>query len=404
MRCCLSQQSKTARRVRGEITALVFTLPRMRPRLLLCCSICLVAFFESVVYGFSFPYFSLRLEQQGLSVSLIGLHAAIGTLGVLLCGRLFPRVIGRCGYQRSTAVAFGSSVLVLLGLLANDSVALSFVLRLLLGMSFAGVWVCTEAWINDVVPDEHRGKVNAGFQALYSLGFFLGPAATYLTGFAGAAPVLFMLAMMGTGLLVLACMRDPVSAASAVHGGSSRALLARARGILFVSLLIGLCETAIFALLPVYGVRQGLTTDLAVSLLLAYSAGEILIALPIGWLADRLSRARLLIACALAAASAVFLLLTVTESRAYAWSVAALAGGLVVSLHNIALIMLGERFRGAELPIVSTAFSMTYALGSAGGAAVGGAAMALLGPAGLPLFVGSSLLLFGGWLAWARRA
>ncbi len=382
----------------------MFTPARLSPRLQLCAWIGLVAFCESVVYGFSFPYFSLRLEQQGLSVSLIGLHAAVGTLGVLLCGRLFPHVIGRCGYQRSTAIAFASALLVLLALLANDDVALSFVLRLLLGMCFAGVWVCTEAWINDVVPDEHRGKVNAAFQALYSFGFFLGPGATYLTGFEGAQPIVFMLLTMGAGLLVLAGLRDRISIAGAAHDGGSRALLGRARGILFVSLLIGLCETAIFALLPVYGVRQGLTTELAVSLLLAYSAGEILIALPIGWLADRMSRQRLLMACALAAALAVFLLLTIAGSRAYAWSIAALAGGLVVSLHNIALIMLGERFRGAELPIVSTAFSMTYALGSAGGSAIGGAAMALLGPAGLPLFIGSSLLVFGGWLAWARRS
>jgi MFS family permease len=376
----------------------------MHPRLRLCLWISLVAFCEAVVYGFSFPFFSLRLEQQGLSVSLIGLHAAVGTLGVLLCGRLFPRGIGRWGYHRSTALAFTAAVLVLLGVLATDNVALSFVLRLLLGISFAGVWVCTEAWINALVPDAHRGKVNAAFQALYSFGFFLGPGATYLTGFQGPLPVFFMLTMMSIGLLLLAGGRDRFAAAPGVpHGDSHHALLASARGILSVSLLIGLCETAIFALLPVYGVKQGLTTELAVSLLLAYSLGEILIALPIGWLADRMSRQRLLVACALAAASAVFLLLTVNESRAYTWSVAALAGGLVVSLHNIALIMLGERFRGAELPVVSTAFSMTYALGSAGGAAVAGAAMALLGPAGLPLLVGSSLLAFGGWMAWGRQ-
>lgn len=376
----------------------------MHPRIRLCAWISLVAFCESVVYGFSFPFFSLRLEQQGLSVSIIGLHAAAGTLGVLLCGRLFPRGIGRLGYHRSTAIAFSASVLVLLGVLATDNLALSFVLRLLLGISFAGVWVCTEAWINALVSDEHRGKVNAAFQALYSFGFFLGPSATYLTGFQGPPPVLFMLAMMGVALLLLAVGRDRFATTPGVPSVEGRhALLARARGILILSLLIGLCETAILALLPVYGVRQGLTADLAVSLLLAYSLGEILIALPIGWLADRMSRQRLLVACSLAAASAVLLLLTVNESRVYTWSVAALAGGLVVSLHNIALIVLGERFRGAELPVVSTAFSMTYALGSAGGAAVAGAAMALLGPMGLPLLVGSSLLAYGGWLAWGRQ-
>lgn len=368
-----------------------------------CLLVCAAAFCESVVYGFSFPYYSLRLEQQGVSEALIGLHAAVGTTGVLLCGRAFPRLINRMGYRKATCAAFVLAVALLALSLLLDSIAWSFAIRLLLGIAFAGIWVCTEAWINHVVSNEHRGKVNAAFQALYSLGFFLGPVATYATGFQGHLPIVFMGALMLLGLAVLGSIR---SAGRPIHdepAASTAALVSSARGILAVSLLIGLAETALFALLPVYAVKQGLSTDLAVSLLIAYSAGEILIALPIGWMADRVDRRHLLTGCAFAAASAVLLLLTVDDTKLLAWSLAALAGGTVVSLHNIALILLGEQFRGANLPIVSTAFSMAYALGSAGGSAVGGLAMAWLGPAGLPLFVGMSLLAFGAWRFRPRR-
>jgi MFS family permease len=151
----------------------------MRHQHRLCLFICLVAFCESVVYGFSFPYFSIRLEQQGLSVALIGLHAAVGTLGVLLCGRVFPARIVRWGYRRSTGIAFSASLAVLFGMALSDGIACSFALRFLLGICLAGVWVCTEAWLNDVVPDAQRGKVNAAFQALYSFGFFLAARRFY---------------------------------------------------------------------------------------------------------------------------------------------------------------------------------------------------------------------------------
>jgi MFS family permease len=368
-----------------------------------CLLVCLAAFCESVVYGFSFPYFSLRLEQQGVSAALIGLHAAVGTTGVLLFGRTFPPVIARLGYRNATCSAFAMSAALLCISLVLDSVAWSFVIRLLLGICFAGIWVCTEAWINHVVSNEHRGKVNASFQALYSFGFFLGPIATYATGFEGRTPVVFMGTLMLIGLAVLMTIRNTGAQSHDEPPARTRTLVSSARGILFISMLIGLAETALFALLPVYGVRQGMSTDLAVSLLVAYSMGEILIALPIGWMADRMDRGHLLTACAFAAAAAVFLLLTVTDSKVSAWLIAALAGGAVVSLHNIALILLGEQYRGANLPIVSTAFSMAYALGSAGGSAIGGVAMAWLGPAGLPLFVGMSLLAFGAYRFRSRR-
>lgn len=361
----------------------------------ICLSICLVAFCESVVYGFSFPYYSLRLEQQGVSSTLIGLHAAAGTLGVLSCGRVFPWLIARLGYRDATGASFALSLGALGASLFFDSLPASFALRVLLGIGFAGIWVCTEAWLNHTVDDRHRGKVNASFQALYSLGFFLGPVATYATGFDGPAPIVFMAGLMATGVIVVRLVADGPLAAGTGHEASPRSVIRSAHGILTVSLLIGLSETAIFALLPVYGTRQGLSTELAVSLLVAYSAGEIAIALPIGWLADRTDRDKLLTVCALVAAVAVVSLLTIGGSKAGAWAVTAVAGGLVASLHNIALILLGERYRGAALPVVSTAFSMAYALGSAGGSAAGGLAMDWMGAAGLPLFVGASLLCFG---------
>jgi hypothetical protein len=77
------------------------------------------------------------------------------------------------------------------------------------------------------------------------------------------------------------------------------------------------------------------------------------------------------------------------------------AGGLIVSLSNIASVQAGARFSQARLPLLTTALTICYALGSSSGAAVGGAAIQLLGPSGLPAAIGGVLAIAAAAMAVA---
>jgi MFS family permease len=371
----------------------------MNRRLRIVACICLAGFLEAIIYGLSFPYFSVRLERAGLSPSLIGLNATLGAAGVLFCGRMFPGLIRRYGYRAFSAGCFAGALASIASLLASDAVTAWFGLRLLLGVCLGGLWAATEGWLNHVAEDAYRGRANAVFQALYSLGFFLGPLGTYVTGYDGHTAILVMMAICGVALLVLVAAGRSVPGTGDEEDTPIRwrdlARLSSARTIMLLAVLVGVCETAVYALLPVYGIHQGLTTRTSVGVLVAYTLGEVVVALPLGWLADRVPRERILVLSATGGAVSLLLLPLAIHGRYEAWALALIAGGMVVNIYNIALVLIGERFGGADLPLLSTAFSMAYALGSMGGSTVGGAAMDVFGPNGLPLAIGGALACVG---------
>lgn len=360
-----------------------------------CGLICLFAFLESIAYGFSFPYFSVHLEQNGADAFVIGLNTSAGLLAVLMFAPLYPRLMVRCGYRNFSLYAFALAAVGSLVLLLSENIYWWCVCRFVIGSALAGLWVSTESWLNHTVNDEYRGRVNSVFQAIYSLGFFLGPSFTYLTGFSGALPIVAFAGLSFVAAVAIALLAPPKDGAvdAEEHSAVTWQTISSAKGILLIALLTGVCETAIYALLPVYGLHRGLSTEIAVAILVAYTIGEVFVALPIGWITDRVDHAALLLVCTLLASLAVFLIALTDAYPLIVGGIAFIAGGLVVSLYNIALVQLGERYRGTLLPTIGTAFSVAYSLGSATGASVGGALMDYVGPFGLPYGIAAILAL-----------
>jgi MFS family permease len=361
----------------------------MRPENRTVVCILLVELSDATLYGMSFPVFSVRFDHDGLDPSLIGLSTTLGALAALLCGPRFPRLLRRLGYRAFTAAGFALALSAVLGLLARDGVALWFTLRLVLSVAFAAMWVSTDAWLVDIAPGRMRGRLTGASQALYSVGFVVGPGVTYLTGYLGARPVLAMAGLCAAALCTLWCAgprrADPDGivtnwrALRHVRGGLT---------VLLVGALAGLCETAVYTLLPVYGIHQGMSTGSAVGLLVAYALGEAVLALPMGILADRITPDRLLLAGAAISAACFGLLATAVDHRLYADAAAFVAGGLVYSLYTNAVVLIGARFARAVLPTAMTAFTMSYSLGGVAGSSLGGGVLDIAGPVGFPVFLG----------------
>jgi MFS family permease len=369
--------------------------------------VCFVGLAEAVVYGFTFPYFTLLLEAKGLSPTLIGLNAMVGTLGVLVVGPIVPKLIVRFGYRDFSICAFGIAALCFIGAAIDGSVAMLFIYRAILGVALASLWISTEAWLNHVVEDDHRGLMNGFFQTCYSFGFFLGPNLVYVTGTAGVVPPAAIALIAVAGIIAMAGFAP--RARCDFEGEASRVdwrVAWRARGLLLIAAMTGLAETALYTLLPVFGMDIGLRPNVALMVLIVYTFGEAVLSMPLGWVADRVDRRKLLAWCALAAAAMVAGLSAVGVLPLLGWVCAFIAGATVVGLYNIALVIVGETYSGSDLPVVSTAFSMSYALGCAGGATLGGAAMDVFGPYGLPGSVCVVLIVFaiGSALAFRRRS
>ena len=137
-------------------------------------------------------------------------------------------------------------------------------------------------------------------------------------------------------------------------------------------------------------------------MLTVLGAGALCLQMPIGWLADRVDRYRVLLACALGGLGGCLLLPVAVDAGAWLWPALFLWGGLFSGLYTVAMAIVGQRFRGADLVTANAAFGLLWGLGSLAGPPASGAAMDGRGPDGLVETLAAGVLAFLGLAVWRR--
>lgn len=352
--------------------------------------------------GFTMPLIALLLERDGHSVTMIGLNSATSSFAMLVVAPLLPRLMGHLGTLPALFLGIAVAVAALLMMPLLPSLGAWFVLRFVLGLGNAIHWVVSETWIITVADSRNRGRVVGAYVTVLAAGLACGPLLIGLTGIDGAVPF-----VTGAGLIAAAAVPLLFAGGGAppVPAEAPAALIAAARwapALMAVALLVGFTHIVVFALLPVYGVRLGLGQDTAVLMLSVFLAGSMVLQVPIGWLADRLGRETMLAAGA-AAGLAGALALPVVLEGAFLWPLLFLWGGVILGLYTVAMSLLGERFRSGRMAGAMAAFVMIYELGSLTGPVAAGAAMDILGPAGLPLTLALGFAVLIGFALATRR-
>ena len=357
------------------------------------------------VFGLSIgqgaPLLPLLLEARGVDVTLNGLNAAAAFVGVIVGPLLAPRCVRRLGIRNFLLVCFGIDIALTLALKAFDSIAAWFLLRALLGLVGSSVFTTGEAWINLLAGDKGRGRIIGVYAAALSAGFGTGPLVLSLTGIQGWSPFLVNAAITAMAVLPLLGAGDGAGGFGRERGASPLTMFARAPFIVGVVAIFGLFEAALMALLPIWGVRIGLSVRMAAATLTAVYFGSIVLQVLIGWLSDRFSRISALRMCAMVGLAGAVVLLSVPASPWVLFGLLFVWGGVASGIYPVVLSMAGDRFRGGDLVSVNAAMIIAYGLGGLVGPAMGGAAMDIRNPQGLLwLFV----LLFAGLLAGICRA
>ncbi len=344
------------------------------------------------------PLVALILERDGVDATLIGLNAAMPALAMLLFAVWIARLVGRVSAVGALLGGLGLAIVSVLLMPLFRDLAAWFLLRFVIGLSLSLPWVIGETWINTVVTERGRGRALGFYATAFYGGLACGPLVVQALGIDGWAPFL-----VAAGALVLAAL--PLIAAQSLAPGLAPRLsaapelrvaqVARAAPLIVGGAVIaGLTEAALYTLLPLYGLRSGIDQAAAVSMLTVFVAGSILFQIPLGALADRVDRQRLFLGCVAATVLGCAVLPLVIDWMPGLWLLMLLWGGLIGSFYTLTLALLGQRFAVRDLAVANAAFILAYDLGGAAGPVLGGAAMDLWDPHGLPLAVGLALLAF----------
>lgn len=352
--------------------------------------------------GVTMPLVSLRLESWHYGSFAIGVMAATPAVGVLLGASLAGRLAARFGTVplMQLCLLLGAASVALLALVPSYPVWL--LLRLFIGVALTVVFILGESWINQLAVEQWRGRLVALYGTGYALSQLSGPLLLTLLGSDTDRGF-----WTGTGLLIggsLLLLGRGGAPQVDEHGASGRGLWVfcqRMPTIAWAVVLFAAFEAMMLTLLPVYGLRQGFTQEVALLMASVVVVGDAALQLPIGWMADRVPRRALFRACGLAlllsSLSVPLVLHTVLI-----WPVWVVFGASAGGLFTLALILIGERFRDDELVRANAHVAQLWGIGCLIGPLVTGAASQWISGHALPLMMAVGAAGFV-WLAWTRE-
>jgi MFS family permease len=349
----------------------------------------LAAIAAITVFGFAlglmFPLLSLVMEKNGASPEVIGYNTAMQPFGILLAGFIVPHVTRRYGTK---PVAIAAALLTATLIVTYPFIPIFygwFAMRLVQGFAVAILFSVSEAWVVEAASGPARSRIMAVYTGVLSLSFGLGPALISVTGVDSFLPfgigALFLLA--GTGPMFF---YRPTRVFAQEEGSGTLTIIgfARAAPILIAAVgMFAIIDADNLGLLPVYGVKKGLSQATASLMLTAFIVGNVVLQFPIGWIADHWSKRGMMSICAIVTASGSALVPWAFDTWLI-WPVLVVSGAASAGIYTLALAELGERFTGHELVAGTAAFSTTWGGAALVGALIGGWAMERFGPDGLP--------------------
>lgn len=353
--------------------------------------------------GITLPLVSLRLDQWGYDAFAIGIMAAIPAVGMLVGAKITARLAGWLGTENAMRLVMACSA-VSVGLLAVwPSYGLWLLLRLVLGISLTVTFVLGESWINQLIEDRLRGRLVAVYGSAFALSQLCGPL---LLGAIGTGSDLgFWLSsalLVGGLILLLQASGAPVVDAANTSGKALMGFVRTLPAVAWAVMLFAAFEAMTLTLLPVYLIREGFDAQRALFMVGAVVVGDAALQVPIGWLADKLSRTLLYKACGVALLLSS-LAIPLTLQTVLIWPILLLFGASAGGLYTLSLILIGQRYRDDALVRANAHIAMLWALGSLLGPLSTGAASQWLSSHALPLLMAMGALVFIG-LAWQRGA
>ena len=357
----------------------------------------------AVAQGLTYPLLSFILERQGTTSGLIGLSAAMTPLGFILSAPFIPALSRRVGGARLTILCSILAALTLMTIAWAQDVWAWMPLRFLLGVFANPLYVISETWLISITPAPRRGRIMGLYSSIVSGGFAIGPLSLWLTGTEGWPPfAIGIAAFLLCGLIVLAVVPRLPDMPGEGEATTVGRFFALAPLLLFAVFTAAAFEQTLLSLFAVYGAALGSAEERIASLITCFIAGNAVLQILLGRLAERLSSTRMMLFCVLACLASCLLLPSAFNSWLI-WPLVFVWGGVSFGIYTLSLIQLGERFTGQALIAGNATFALVWGIGGIVGSPATGLAMQLIGHQGLPSSLGllscvlAVLLMVRGW-------
>lgn len=239
-------------------------------------------------------FMGVRLTATSVSEVWIGGLIAVYYLGLVFGARMGHRLIMGVGHIRAYAASAAIVTICVLLQILVDSMYIWLLLRFLAGAAMVVQFMGIESWLNEQSDNNQRGTIFAIYMVFSSLGTVLGQLSLTLFPHLNYEPLVFVAICSAFSLVPVAITRrshPPLQVPAPIN---ARYYIDRVPLSLMVLLVAGMLTGAFYGLAPVYAVRVHLSSEQAALFVAVSVAAGVLAQWPVGWLADRMSRVKLI--------------------------------------------------------------------------------------------------------------
>jgi MFS family permease len=352
----------------------------------------------------------LLMLGNGLQGTLLGVRGSIEGMspqtmswvmtgyfvGFLFGSQLTPNMIRRVGHVRVFA-ALGSLVSACLILYAAwTNPYFWFLLRIIVGFCFSGIYVVAESWLNDSSSNETRGQTLSAYLIVQMMGIVLAQA---VLNFADPSGYMLFIIISVVVSLSFAPILLSVSPAPQFQT-SKRMTLSQLWSISPLGVVgqffLGAIFAALFGMASVYGTERGLTVkDISLFVAAIYFGGMIL-QYPIGWVSDRMDRRVLIfIVCSIG----TFFSFAANLSDSFIWLliVAFIIGGVSNPLYSLYIAYTNDNLEHDDMASASGGLIFLTGIGAIFGPSIVGWLLDEYGAASYFWFIGSVMAIMGSY-------
>ncbi|MEC0275050.1 MULTISPECIES: MFS transporter [Peribacillus] len=329
--------------------------------------------------GMLLPIIAIIFENDGISSSLNGFHAASLYIGILLISPFMEAPLRKYGYK--PLIVFGGITVILsLALFPVwKSFWFWFVLRFFIGIGDHTLHFATQTWITAISPKTKRGRNLAIYGLFFSLGFMVGPLMTKLLEINQSLPfiitsILSLLAWSAVFLIRNELPEQDDSESTSFLGTLKR--FTKVSRIAWVAFLLpftfGVLEASLNSNFPVFALRSGIDLTAVSIIIPAFSAGTLLTQIPLGMISDRFGRRKTLLTI-LFSGFAIFTLAGIYSHSVLGLFICFMFGGMMVgSTFSLGISYMADLLPRNLLPAGNLLCSIFFSLGSIGGPFFGG--------------------------------
>lgn len=322
-------------------------------------------FFIYISHGLINVLLPLRLNFEQVSTGNIGLIMSMFSVGLLLGGVFTRRLMTRVGHIRMyTASAALAAISILICYLWFDEWVWA-IMRILMGFCIAATNIVSDGWLSERSTSETRSRILATNQIVVLLSMFLGSFVVNIADVTHATLYIIAGLLLCGGVVPIAMGK---ATAPQVEDTVPMPMLQliRTSPVGASSVLVcGLVLSSLLSMLSVYADSKGIS-GVNLSLLVgAAIIGGAALQFPIGYLADRLERRKVILYIVLFSIVCTLLIPTVLGFDFFIASLIliSISSGIVSSLYPLGISETFDRLQQNQMSGAIGAIIIIYAAG-----------------------------------------